>query len=135
MKRATRKRSPTTVDVVVLDPAWREAVPNVERLGRKAARAAVGRRRSALTGALGDDKAVRKLNAAHRGKDRPTNVLSYPSDERGFLGDIVLARQTVQREARAQRKRLADHVSHLVVHGTLHLLGYDHETGEADAER
>jgi probable rRNA maturation factor len=124
MKSATRRRSPTTVDVVVLDAGWRKALPTIERLVR-----------SAVTVALADDRAVQRLNAAHRGQDKPTNVLSYPSDERGFLGDIVMARETVQREARAQRKRLADHVSHLVVHGTLHLLGYDHETGEADAER
>jgi len=119
----------------VLDAAWRKALPSVERLVRKAARAAVGRRRSALVVALADDKTVRKLNAKHRGSNKPTNVLSYPSDARGFLGDIVLARETVWREARAQGKRPADHVSHLVVHGVLHLLGYDHETGETDAER
>jgi probable rRNA maturation factor len=119
----------------VLDAAWRRTLPQVERIVRRAVRAAVGRRRSAVAVALADDQAVRKLNAVHRGKDKPTNVLSYPSAERGFLGDVVLARQTVQREARSQRKRLADHVAHLVVHGTLHLLGYDHETGEDDAER
>jgi probable rRNA maturation factor len=78
---------------------------------------------------------VRALNARDRKKDKPTNVLSYPSGERAFLGDVVLARQTVWREARQQRKTPADHVCHLVVHGTLHLMGYDHETGDADAER
>src|SRR5439155_15790768 len=88
-----------------------------------------------LTVALADDRGVRLLNARDRKKDKPTNVLSYPSGQRVFLGDVVLARQTVRREARAQHKSLADHVSHLVVHGTLHLLGYDHETGEADAGR
>lgn len=85
--------------------------------------------------ALADDKRVRALNARHAKKDKATNVLSYPSGERGFLGDVVLARQTVWREARRQHKTPAAHVSHLVVHGTLHLLGYDHETGDADAER
>ena len=84
---------------------------------------------------LADDETVRVLNRDHRGQDKPTNVLSYPSGERDFLGDMVLARQTVWREAREQRKSAADHFTHLVVHGTLHLLGYDHETGEADAER
>jgi probable rRNA maturation factor len=88
-----------------------------------------------LTVALSDDRRVRALNKRHRGKDKPTNVLSYFSGEPAFLGDIVLARQTVWREARAQKKTPADHLAHLVVHGTLHLLGYDHETGEADAER
>ena len=123
----------------MLDAAWTEALPGVERLVRRAARAAVyGARRvraRSLTVALADDKAVRALNARDRKKDKPTNVLSYPSGETAFLGDMILARQTVWREARAQKKSPADHVTHLVVHGTLHLLGYDHETGDADAER
>lgn len=126
-------------DVVLLDAAWQRALPGVERLVRRAARAAlVGARRSgrrSLTIALADDRRVRALNARDRKKDKPTNVLSYPSGERDFLGDMVLARQTVWREAREQRKSPADHFTHLVVHGTLHLLGFDHETGEADAER
>lgn len=106
---------------------------------RRAARAAVaGARRAgrrSLNVALADDRRVRTLNARDRDKDRPTNVLSYPSGERAFLGDVVLARETVWREAKAQKKTPADHVVHLVVHGTLHLLGYDHETSNGDAER
>src|SRR6185295_10212095 len=85
--------------------------------------------------ALADDKRVQALNRRDRQQDKPTNVLSYPSGERAFLGDIVLARQTVWREAREQKKSPADLVIHLVVHGTLHLLGHDHETSDADAER
>jgi probable rRNA maturation factor len=125
-------------DVVVLDAAWQHALPGVERLVRRAARAAfAGARRSgrrSLTVALADDRRVRALNARDRRKDTPTNVLSYPSGERAFLGDIVLARQTVWREARQQAKSPADHLSHLVVHGTLHLLGFDH-VDDAEAER
>jgi len=134
MTRATRQPR-TTVSVVLLDRAWAKLLPGVERLVRKAARAAVGRRKRSLTIALADDRRVRMLNARDRRKDKPTNVLSYPSGERAFLGDVVLARQTIWREASAQGKTAADHVAHLVVHGTLHLLGYDHETGEADARR
>jgi probable rRNA maturation factor len=110
-------------------------LPGVERLVRKAARAATNNRKRSLTVALADDRRVRTLNARDRSKDKPTNVLSYPSGERDFLGDVVLARQTVWREAKSQGKTAADHLTHLVVHGTLHLLGYDHETSEADAER
>jgi probable rRNA maturation factor len=141
MTRATRRTKSSRIDcaVVVLDAAWLKTLPAVERLVRRAARAALaGARRSGsktLTVALADDRRVRLLNARDRQKDKPTNVLSYPSGERAFLGDVVLARQTIRLEARMQHKTLADHVSHLVVHGTLHLLGYDHETGEADAER
>ena len=141
MTSATKKPRATSAScaVVVLDAVWLEALPGAERLVRRAARAAVtGARRGgrkSLTVALADDKRVRVLNARDRKKNKPTNVLSYPSGEPGFLGDVVLARQTVWREARVQHKTPADHVSHLVVHGTLHLLGYDHETGNADAER
>jgi probable rRNA maturation factor len=134
MTRATR-RARTTVDVVLLDPAWRKALPGVERLVRKAARAATANRKRSLTVALADDRRVRALNARDRNKDKPTNVLSYPSGEHDHLGDVVLARQTVWREAKSQGKTPADHVAHLVVHGTLHLLGYDHETSDAEAER
>ena len=101
MTRATKRPSRTTVSVVLLDPAWAKVLPGVERLVRKAARAAAGKRKRSLTIALADDKRVRALNARDRRKDKPTNVLSYPSGERGFLGDVVLARQTVWREATA----------------------------------
>ena len=105
MTRATSKPG-ASCTVVVLDPAWRRALPGAERLVRKAARAAIpaaiGARRKSLTVALADDRRVRALNARDRKKDRPTNVLSYPSGEKSFLGDVVLARQTGWREAREQ---------------------------------
>jgi probable rRNA maturation factor len=131
--RSGRRLTPS-VDVVVLDGAWRKALPGVERVVRKAARAAVPASKS-LVVALADDKYVRALNKRDRKQDKPTNVLSYPSGDRAFLGDVVLARQTVLREAREQKKSAADHLVHLVVHGALHLRGYDHETGDDDAER
>jgi probable rRNA maturation factor len=129
------RRLKTSVNLVLLDPTWIRVLPGVERLVRKAARAATANRKRSLTVALADDRRMRALNARDRKKDKPTNVLSYPSGERDFLGDVVLARQTVWREAKSQGKTAADHLAHLVVHGTLHLLGYDHETSEADAER
>jgi probable rRNA maturation factor len=88
---------------------------------------------------LTDDAGVRELNRRWRGKDKPTNVLSFPSPQQPrapgprHLGDIAVAYETVLREAEEQGKRVEDHATHLVVHGTLHLLGYDHEL-EADAE-
>jgi probable rRNA maturation factor len=119
----------------MLDPAWGRALPGVERLVRKAAHAAIGLKNRSLTVALADNKRVRALNRRHAKKDKATNVLSYPSGEKSFLGDVVLARQTIWREARVQKKVPADHLAHLVVHGTLHLLGHDHEASEVDAER
>jgi probable rRNA maturation factor len=81
---------------------------------------------------LADDRALRRLNATHRGKDKPTNVLSFPAGMPGQLGDIALALGVVRREALAAGRRPAVHFAHLVAHGTLHLLGHDHlDAGEA----
>ena len=87
-----------------------------------------------------DDENIRQLNAQWRGKDQPTNVLSFPAFPvtKGaplppMLGDIVLAFETVGREARDEGKTFDAHLLHLVIHGFLHLLGYDHE-GEREAE-
>jgi len=81
------------------------------------------------------DAAVRTLNRTWRGKDKPTNVLSFPAGEAGsppgqarFLGDIVLAGETTRREADEQGIPVDHHLKHLVLHGLLHLMGYDHET-------
>ena len=94
----------------------------------------------------GNDE-VQKLNAAYRGKDKPTNVLSFPMVQRDMLaglansddgevllGDIVLACGVCAKEAEAKGLSIDRHAAHLIVHGTLHLLGYDHELGDADAE-
>lgn len=85
-----------------------------------------------------DDARVQEINRDHRGKDKPTNVLSFPAaDMPGapfrFLGDIIVAYETVAREAEADGKGFDDHLTHLLVHGFLHLIGYDHET-VAEAE-
>jgi probable rRNA maturation factor len=85
---------------------------------------------------LTDDAEQQRLNRDYRGQDKPTNVLSFALTDSGdpvapgmpvLLGDIVLAFETVAREAAEQDKPLADHLRHLVVHGALHLLGFDHE--------
>ncbi|MQT12694.1 rRNA maturation RNase YbeY [Rhizobiales bacterium Sp-1] len=90
---------------------------------------------SELTVAFADDARVRELNRDFRAKDKPTNVLSFPAPAMPgegpvFLGDVVLARETVAREAEIDGKPLDHHIRHLVVHGFLHLLGYDHEDDE-----
>ena len=84
------------------------------------------------------DDEVRALNAAWRGKDKPTNVLSFPMadepEDAPMLGDIALASGVCAREAQEKNVAVETHATHLVVHGMLHLLGYDHETGDDDAE-
>jgi len=94
---------------------------------------------------LCDDAAIQDLNRNYRGKDKPTNVLSFPQsdieDIRNYaagdppvmLGDIIMAHETITREAQEQNKDLHDHIMHMIVHSILHLLGYDH-TEEKDAE-
>ncbi|WP_426956048.1 rRNA maturation RNase YbeY [Muricoccus radiodurans] len=122
------------IEIVLADAAWRSAVPRVEEVARRAALAACAE--SGLEGAvtllLTDDREVRRLNTDHRGKAKPTNVLSFPADHPGFLGDVALALGTVRREARAAGRPVMAHLSHLVAHGVLHLAGHDHlRAGEA----
>jgi probable rRNA maturation factor len=129
------------IEVEVEDSRWTDALPDAVAVAERAAAAAL-----AAQGAEGDvvilltdDAGVRTLNARYRGKDRPTNVLSFPGadmplpDQSRHLGDLVLAFGTCAAEAEQQGKSLADHLSHLTVHGVLHLLGRDHED-EAEAE-
>jgi probable rRNA maturation factor len=136
-----------TVGVSAPCPSWRRECQNAEALAGEAARLAL-RRAAAPEGAivditLADDDTQRALNRNWRGKDAPTNVLAFPLLSRGadpaipplpgaplLLGDVVLAYETVSREAAEQQKPLADHLRHLIVHGVLHLLGYDHIDGD-----
>ncbi|WGD29412.1 rRNA maturation RNase YbeY [Ancylobacter sp. WKF20] len=135
------------VDVLVEAPAW-EAHPQAADLVLNAVRAACAGALDAfeldIDGAeiavkLTDDAAIRALNRDWRGKDYPTNVLSFPTPEMAraggdpHLGDIAIAYETLAREAEEEGKAFADHLQHLAVHGTLHLLGFDHEVAE-DAE-
>ncbi|MEQ8357371.1 MAG: rRNA maturation RNase YbeY [Kiloniellaceae bacterium] len=158
MKDAPRSTSLETA-VSVHDAAWRDAVGNLEELSRAAVRMTLKlavEKQSATAMKTHDDGPVevsivftndaeqRILNRDYRLKDHATNVLSFRNMEDAtavpagglprLLGDIVVARETVSREAREQGKALADHTTHLLVHGLLHLLGYDHqEPGEAEA--
>jgi probable rRNA maturation factor len=133
------------VEFVSLSPKWRAALP-ARDLGREAIAASLAEcgfatpEGAELCIHLADDAHVRALNARWRGLDKPTNVLSFPTFKPSelararLLGDIVLAFETLAGEAADEDKPLADHYRHLVVHGFLHLIGFDHER-EADAER
>ena len=134
-------RGKLKIDVLIDSGRWKSA-GKIRALVRRAIDEAAGAQStsgSELAIVLTDDSAIRQLNRLWRGVDAPTNVLSFPAatkpgaDEPAHLGDIVLAYQTIAREADADGKPLAHHVAHLVVHGYLHLLGFDHNRN-AEAE-
>ena len=108
--------------IIVADPAWRRLVRHAETLAARAAHAAGG----SATVVLSSDSAVKRLNARHRSRNKPTNVLTFEPAAAGLPGEIFLALGTVRREAAAARLRPAHHLAHLVVHGALHLQGHDH---------
>lgn len=132
------------IDVLIEAEGWK-ILPDVEKIAEVAAIAALASEKTTGDVAilLADDAEMRRLNATFRGKDKPTNVLSFPAPplppglkgtDSLFLGDLALGYETCAAEALAEGKTLRDHLSHLVVHGLLHLVGYDHET-EVEAER
>ena len=128
------------IDVLVESGLWREprAVKSLVRRAVEEAAAAVSTSRAELAIVLTNDSAIRLLNRDWRGTDAATNVLSFPTQSAGggtpLLGDIVLAYETVAREAHDEGKPFAHHVAHLTVHGFLHLRGYDHQRSK-DADQ
>ncbi len=132
------------IEIVTLDQQWSGSLAGCADVALRAARAAIGDLAGdsgEISVVLADDPRVQALNREYRGQDKPTNVLSFPNMEASpaaggarLLGDVVVARETLQREAREQHKSLEDHLAHLVVHGVLHLLGYDHEEAAEAAE-
>jgi len=114
---------------MVEDKKWSAKRGLGARLKKAAALAlARGKGKGALTILLSNDKKLHTLNVTFRGKDNPTNVLSFPASDDEYLGDVAVAYGVTAKEAREQKKQFADHATHLVVHGVLHLLGYDHVT-------
>jgi probable rRNA maturation factor len=136
---ARQTRTPVKIDVVVESDFWKRKAGLKSAARRAIAKAAdvLSTPRSELAVVLTDDTAIRQLNRDWRGVDAPTNVLSFPAGRAAgtppFIGDIVLAYETIAGEAQAERKPLAHHIAHLAVHGFLHLLGYDH-VRKKDAE-
>jgi probable rRNA maturation factor len=127
------------ITLVVEDPNWRRSrgLPKKLMAAAEAGLKASGLPRAArFTILLADDARLRDLNHSFRGKDKPTNVLSFPAaaNDDGHAGDIAMAYGVARAEAKAAGKSLADHASHLVVHGVLHLAGFDHDK-RRDAER
>jgi probable rRNA maturation factor len=137
-----------TIEVTVESPAWQTAVTDPEHLCRRAVAAVLAQEDTTAAAVveigivLADDARMRVLNRDFRGQDRATNVLSFPAGDHAspmagqprLLGDVVVALETMRREAAGDGTPLDDYLAHLLVHGTLHLLGYDHESDD-EAER
>lgn len=129
--RTGRTRASVKIDIRVESDLWKRK-PDIKTVARRAivkAATMVALPKCELSVLLTDDPTIRTINADWRGVNAPTNVLSFPAPgggDRPFIGDIVLAYETIAAEARAERKPFAHHFAHLAVHGFLHLLGYDH---------
>jgi len=135
------------VDILIESEAWR-MLPEAEDIVRRAitfaatSKVDIHHRNAELSVLLCDDKTIARLNGRWRGQEKPTNVLSFPApplqgaapDGKTRLGDIAIAYETLADEAEENAKTVSDHLSHLVVHGFLHLLGYDHHMDD-EAER
>lgn len=122
------------IDITNQHESWPEVNSVILHAANVALQSAGYAEESELSIVLVDDAFIQNLNKKYRNKDKPTNVLSFPQDDDFSLGDIVLALETIERESKEQNKLFEHHLSHLVVHGTLHLLGYDHETDEEAEE-
>ncbi len=134
-----------TIDIMTESPLWGDS-ETYETLARACtdavwARLALPQKPTELSLVLTDDASIRKINAEWRNKDKATNVLSFPAfdiaagDAPGpMLGDIIIAYETVEREAGEEQKSFSQHLHHMIVHGLLHLLGYDHEDEEEAEE-
>lgn len=143
-RRRDGDKSPLDIAISILSDGWPDERHLHALAGRVAASVCEDLGLTTLVGGeselslvFTDDAHIRDLNAQWRGKDKPTNVLSFPAFSGAFgdrlppmLGDIVLARETIAREAELDGKPFDHHLVHLIVHGFLHLLGHDHETDE-----
>jgi probable rRNA maturation factor len=130
-----RRAAAPVIDIQTQSPLW-GSQPLAAQTVRDAIAAAAEFATSAgdVSVVLTDDASIRKLNREWRGFDKPTNVLSFPAAKPGLqgppplLGDVIVAYETLAREAAEEAKPFLHHLAHLVVHGYLHLLGYDHQT-------
>lgn len=134
-----------TIDISVEDARWRDMFPTYETTLEKTLNSAADHlnnytnkniENTEISILLANNNIIKQLNHEHRGKDKPTNILSFPMTgefTHGCLGDLALGLEIILEEADAQHKTPHDHLTHLIIHGFLHLLGYDH-IDDAEAE-
>lgn len=121
---------PDGLQITVKNKKWKDVLPKYRSVCRKAISSVLDLTTCEVSIVLADDLFVHQLNLEYRNIDKPTNVLSFPVPFVDVpmrpMGDIVLALETVMREAKEQKKSLEEHLTHLLIHGALHLSGYDH---------
>ena len=130
---------PFDMDIAVQFADWTDSLSDIEAIAERAVMQIISvldkPKLGELSIALVSDRDIQVLNRDYRRKDKPTNVLSFPDDGPApLLGDIVLALETITREAKEKSISLEHHVTHLIIHGFLHLQGYDHQTDETAAD-
>jgi probable rRNA maturation factor len=128
--------SENQIDIIIEEDGW-SSISGLGELVSKSAMEALSRsgdEDGEVAILLTNSEKIRSLNHQFRGKDSATNVLSFPSDDEGELGDVALCWEVISKEAEEQGKEAKDHLVHLVVHGVLHLVGYDHEDDKDASE-
>ena len=127
----------TSATLIFSDPRWRRSYPAIKADVQQLVTLVLKREKqpaATLNVLFTDSVEIQQLNRDFRAKNKPTNVLSFPSGEEAFLGDIAISYDVIAKEKAQQSKTWRAHTLHMVLHGTLHLLGYDHEADEEAEE-
>ncbi len=128
------------ISFIIKSKKWEKSIPDIKKVSDKVVRACFKvlkypiSRGMEIDIMLTGDKDIQLLNKEYRGKNKPTNVLSFETGDDFLLGDIVLSLDTLKKEAKLQNKLLENHYAHLLCHGVLHLLGFDHLTDDEASE-
>ena len=138
MQGAKNKTMPDGLQISLMEKKWRQILPSYRSICRKAIYSVIDLKNAEVSVSLANDEFVHKLNLEYRNMDKSTNVLSFPMPFVDVpmrpMGDIVLALETLEKEAKEQNKTVEAHFTHLLIHGALHLSGYDHILEEEAVE-
>ena len=116
-----------SVDIIINDPRWNDINLDVDLIVNAIRGHLTIKKETGVSLLLTNDEEIKIFNVTYRDKDKPTNVLSFPCEDiEGYVGDLIISYETVEKESGMQKKSIVDHSTHMITHGFLHLLGYDH---------
>lgn len=116
-----------SVDIIINDPRWNDINLDVDLIVNAIRGHLTIKKETGVSLLLTNDEEIKIFNVTYRDKDKPTNVLSFPCEDiEGYVGDLIISYETVEKECGMQKKSIVDHSTHMITHGFLHLLGYDH---------